>query len=207
MSTDTLESRDQPAATPASGRASTLLWLIGGVLAAVLLGLAAGHVPSRLRLFFLFPIVHGVILASLLQAWRGQVSDAPPPRWTPIWLAVLVAVSVVIGAVESARHWQSAGGRKLQPGAALARQMVEQMPAGTEPFDPDARRKLLDELSSAGDSRTFGSWLAARAGGIVRPWPEILWGSECLSAVLAAVLWNRRAAFHAAATPTRISGP
>lgn len=200
MSTDTVEPPGQPTGASASIGTSTLLWLTGGILAAILLGLASGHVPSRLRLFYLFPIVHGLLLAGILQAWRRQVSDAPAPRWTPLWLAALVAASVAIGAAESARHWQKAGAAKPQPGAALARQMIEQMPADAETFDQAARGKLLDELKSTGSPRTFRSWLAARAGGARSPWPELLWGSECFAALLAAVLWNRRDPFHAASS-------
>lgn len=202
MSTDTRELPGQPAGASASARTSTTLWLMGGILAAVLLGLASGHVPSRLRLFYLFSIVHGLLLAVIFQAWRRQFFDAPAPRWTPLWLAALVFGSVVIGASESARNWRKAGAGKPQPGAALARQMIEQMPSEAEHFDKEARGKLLDELSSPAPSRTFRSWLSARAGGVRTPWPEVLWGSECLAAVLAAVLWNRRAAFHAAVADT-----
>ncbi len=198
MSTDALESPAQPAGASGATGTSTVLWLIGGGLAAVLLGLASGHVPPRLRLFYLFPIVHGLLLAGIFQVWRRQVSDAPAPRWTPLWLAALVAASVMIGASESARNWRKAGAGKPQPGAALARQMIEQMPSEAEHFDTEARGKLLDELSSPASSRTFRSWLSARAGGARTPWPEVLWGSECLAAVLAAVLWNRRNSFHTA---------
>lgn len=198
MSMDTRESPGRATEASAPTGTSTALWLIGGILAAVLLGLASGHVPSRLRLFYLFPIVHGLLLAVIFQAWRRQISDAPAPRWTPLWLAALVMGSVVIGASESARNWRKAGAGKPQPGAALARQMIEQMPSDPVHFDTEARGKLLDELSSPALSRTFQSWLSARAGGVRPPWPEVLWGSECLAAVLAAVLWNRRTAFHTA---------
>lgn len=196
MSSDAPEITERSPAAPRQNNA-TGLWLFGGVVAAVVLGIGAGFVPARLRLYFLFPVVHGLLLARLLWSWRRQLAESPVPRWAPWWGCVLVGVSVAIGAWQTSRIWQQAAGGRLQPGAALARQMIEQMPSGGDGVDPAVREELLKELNSSKDRRDFRRWLAARAGSAASPWPEILWGSECLVAMLTAFAWLRHAAFHA----------
>ena len=177
---------------PPSGAGNLALWLLGSLLLAAVLGVASGMVPARLRLFYLFPIVQGLVTAELADRWLRGLLAVPRLRWSPLWLTFLALLSVGLGGWQAAQVWQ-----KTLPvpqptlAGALARQMVDQMPPEVEGYDAETKSKLIAELETGPTPRGFRGWLRARAGRVTSPWPELLFGSEML---VAAVVVGLRAA-------------
>ena len=182
----------------------SLLWLLSGLVIAVVIGLLFGLVPTRFRLLGLLAVGQGCIVGLVI----GRAAVPLKMHYQRMGAAGGFVCGVASVAVTATLWWMGWAAQmnvpeKPRPDAALAAQMLAQM---DKPVDGDAeqlkayeetRRQMGEFLDqqTAPLSVELGDWLAHRASAVVesRSGAALIGLVEILLAGLAAGLLARSA--------------